>query len=101
MTVKIQLILLVISFCYGIIFYFLTKFNIFLIKNLSIFVKFLITFIFIIDMVLVYIFLVYKINSGIFHFYFLLAMIVGFILIGFNDTKIVNYCKLLGKKQRR
>ena len=74
-----QLTLILLSYIYGILFYLLAKYNLFITKNLSTLLKYIITFIFIIDIVIIYIYLVFQINKGIFHFYFLLSLFLGYL----------------------
>jgi hypothetical protein len=48
--------------------------------------KIIVTFIFVIDNVLLYFFILRKINNGIIHFYFILMLVVGYV-IGNHKTK--------------
>jgi len=80
MTSKIQLITFVISFIYGIFFSILTIFNFKLIKNLKRYIQHFITFIYVLDMIIIYIIVLYKINNGYCHIYFILMVIFGFII---------------------
>ncbi len=75
----IQVYIVFLSYLYGIIFYILAKYNLLITKNLSTLLKYLITFIFIIDIVIIYIYLIFSINKGIFHIYFLLSMFLGYL----------------------
>ena len=96
-----QLIILFISFMYGALFYFFVRLNKFFIKNHSLIIKYLFTFILIVDAVIVYIFLIYKMNDGIFHIYFLLNVGAGFFCMGYNYKKIVKLCKLLLQNKKK
>ena len=53
----IQVYIVFLSYLYGIIFYILAKYNLLITKNLSTLLKYLITFIFIIDIVIIYTYL--------------------------------------------
>ncbi len=86
MTSKIQIIILTISFLYGFIFYYLFKLNSKIINNQKIIYRSLTTMLFMFNIVLLYIIIIYKINNGSFHLYFLLMIILGFI-ININFTK--------------
>lgn len=97
----LQIKSLVFSFIFGIFFYFVAKYNLFIIKKLSIFKSYFITLIFIIDLVLLYIFFMFKINMGNFHIYFLFSILGGFVTVHFSYEKIVNMCKLLYSKFKR
>ena len=89
----IQLLSFLASFLYGIIFYLLTKFNYFILDNKKGIVKFIITLVFIIDIVILYIYVMYRINNGYFHIYFVILVILGFILM----HKLYKYLQMLCK----
>ena len=76
----IQLISLSISFLYGIIFYYLSIINFKVINILKNIIKNIITIIYVFDISIIYVILVYKINNGHFHIYFILMVILGYIL---------------------
>ena len=80
MTSKIQLITLGISLIYGFLFYYLYKINYKIIKGKKRFYQSLITILFMYNIVLIYIIIIFKINNGIFHPYFFIMMILGFYL---------------------
>ena len=80
MTSNIQLLSLFVSFIYGILFYFLTKVNFLIINKLSNRIQFIITFIYTIDMVIIYSIIMYKINNGYLHIYFIAMVLIGFII---------------------
>ncbi len=93
----LQLKTLIFSFFFGMLFYYLAKYNLFLIKNMKTFSKYLITFILVIDSVLLYMYLLFKINHGIYHIYFFFMFALGFWLISLLNSKIVKLCKHLKK----
>ena len=95
-----QLFIIIISFIYGIGFYLLAKYNQWITKNLSTFLKYIVTFIFILDVVIIYIYIIYQINSGIFHIYFLLSMLLGYIMIGYFYQNIVKLCQKIKNKKK-
>ncbi len=78
MPASLQLITLGASFLYGFIFYYLMKLNYKLIKNKKRFYQSLITILFMYNIVLLYIIIIFKINNGIFHFYFFIMITLGF-----------------------
>ena len=80
MTSKMQLISFLISFLYGMLFYYLTFINFNLIKDLKKIFQHILTFIYVLDMTFIYIIIFYKLNNGYFHIYFILTVILGFIL---------------------
>ena len=98
MNSYIQLISFFVSFIYGIFFYLLTRFNRYILVNKGWFLKFFITMIFIIDIVILYIYILYKINHGYFHLYFLITVIIGYLITYVFYLKIKNICKIYVKK---
>ena len=101
MNSGIQVLIFLISFIYGIVFCFLSKINILITKKLSIFLKVLINLIFVLDIVLLYIYIIYSINNGIFHISFLIVLIMGYVLIEYNYNNIVYLCQKLTKKIKK
>ncbi len=88
MSLNLQIISLVYSFIYGIIFYFLVLINKkYLYDNKY---AFLIDILFIIDNVLLYFIILRYINNGVFHIYFLVMLILGYILVYYIDKKCHN-----------
>lgn len=78
MTAKIQLIALALSYLYGFVFYYLYKLNYQIIKNKKRFYQSLITILFMYNIVLLYIIMIFNINSGMFHPYFFIMITLGF-----------------------
>ena len=98
MSLKIQIISLLFSFVFGIIFSILTNINYRFLFCKNKFFQIIITIIFVIDVSLCYFLILRKINNGIIHSYFLIALAIGF-LIGFvNLSKYVNKIKKKLKK---
>ncbi len=79
MNSGIQIISLLVSFFYGIIFNVLTIYNFKVIKKYNSIIKNIITIMFILDIVIIYMIIIYKINKGYFHIYFILMVILGYI----------------------
>lgn len=86
MTSNIQLISLSISFLFGILFYYLSLFNFKIINNLKRYIKHILTSIYVLDITIIYVIILYKINNGYFHIYFIFMVILGY-FVGF----ITNY----------
>lgn len=80
MNSYIQLISLVVSFIFGFVFYILSRVNKYILNNKNNVIKLLVTIVFVIDMVFIYIFIMYKINFGVMHPYFIILLILGFVL---------------------
>ena len=104
MTAKTQIIVLIFSYIYGLSFYFLSKLNSKLIKPMSKSKRSFITILFMYNIVLIYTIILYKLNQGIFHIYFLILIIIGF-LSGFKLLKLmlnnVKICNLLAKIKKK
>ncbi len=79
MDAKTQIIVLLFSYIYGFIFYYLSKLNNKLINNYKSLNKSIITIMFIYNIVLIYLISLYKLNKGMFHIYFAIMLILGFI----------------------
>ncbi len=101
MNYKLQLLSFLFSFLFGIFFYFTSLLNYKMIKKHSIFIKYTITFIYIIDIALLYVLLMYKINYGIIHVYFLLLLCCGFLFGWAYCKKLRKICKVIGNKLKR
>ena len=80
MSSKLQLISFIISFLYGLIFYILTVINFKLIETSQLYIKHILSFIFVLDMVIIYIILLYYVNKGYFHIYFIITVFIGFFI---------------------
>lgn len=78
MTSTMQLISFFISFIFGIFFYFITVLNFKLIENLKKYIQHILTFIYVLDIVIIYIIIFYHLNKGYFHIYFILMVFLGF-----------------------
>lgn len=85
MNLKIQIYSLVFSFIYGLIFYLLVLINKKYLYNNKF--AFVMDFLFIIDNVLLYFIILKYINNGIFHIYFFITIILGYLLGSFVDKK--------------
>lgn len=101
MSSYIQLVSLAFSFLYGAFFYLLARFNKYILINKNVFIKFIISFVFVIDAVILYIYLMFKINNGYFHGYFLFMILLGFATIYKLYYVIENWCKINVKKLKR
>jgi len=88
MSSNIQLISFVISFLYGVIFYFLTIINFKLIENIKKIYQHILTFIYVIDITIMYVIVLFHVNKGYFHIYFIIMVFVGY-LVGFIIAKKV------------
>ncbi len=87
MNSYIQLISLIVSFLYGYILYYLNKFNIKIINKKNLVFKIIISFLYIFDISLLYVVLLYILNKGILHIYFVLFIILGYLVMCVKKRK--------------
>lgn len=78
MDAKTQIIVLIFSYVYGLIFYDLFLLNNYISKDKKRIFKCVTAMLFIYNIVLLYIILVFKMNNGNFHVYFMLMIMLGF-----------------------
>lgn len=90
MTSNMQLLSFLVSLIFGILFYFITIINFKLIENLKKYLKHIITFIYVLDMTIIYIIIFYHLNKGYFHIYFLLMVIFGYFVGFLLNKKIIS-----------
>lgn len=86
MILRLQIYSLLFSFIYGFLFYFLVLLNKKYLYNNKF--SFVIDVLFIVNNVLIYFIILRYINNGIFHIYFSIMIILGFIIGHFMDKKI-------------
>ena len=89
MVLKVQIISLVVSFCYGIFFYLLLELNSRFLYSSHIVVRIIVSFLFVMFHTLWYFLILMRINYGYIHFYFFLCIILGYILCKVVYKKIV------------
>ena len=78
MNYKLQLLSLIFSFFFGNLFSVLVRVNQKIIVNKNKILQIILTFIFILDIVLLYLICIYKINKGVVHCYFVLMIVAGY-----------------------
>ncbi len=104
MDYKIQLLSFLFSFLFGIFFFITNYFNKKLITNKRMFFQYIITFLYIINIVLFYILVLYKINRGVFHIYFLIMVLLGYLFATWLEKyvkKSVKYLKSYIKHEKK
>ncbi len=89
MILKVQIISLLFSFCYGIFFYLLLELNSKFLYSSHIIVRIVVSFLFVMFHTLLYFLILMRINYGYLHFYFFLCIIFGYILCKVVMKKIV------------
>lgn len=100
MNSYIQVISFLISFVYGVIFYLFTRFNKFMLSNKNNVIKLLVTLVFVIDMVILYIYIMYRVNFGMIHPYFVAVVLIGYIAMIFLYDKCIVFIKKYLRKIR-
>lgn len=95
MSAHLQLLLLLFNFFYGFIICIVASINYKLIKNEVKILKVLITLLASLDFTFLYLVCIFKINSGIFHIYYLLSFSLGFVFCKYvkNRVKFLAFLK--------
>lgn len=93
MNVKTQIIVLIVSFLYGFIYNYSIKLNNHIIKNQKKIYRSFITTLYMYNIILLYIIIIFKINHGKFHPYFFIMIIIGFITCEKTTKKMLNNVK--------
>ena len=101
MNSYLQIKTILFSFLYGVFFYITAKYNLIIIKNLNTLKKYIISLVYVIDLVLLYIYLIYKLNNGIFHIYFVISILIGFYITSKRYKNSVNKCKVFLKRVKK
>ena len=89
------ILVLLISLVYGVIFLILSF------EKFSIIYQFLITLLFSFDFGMIYLLIIYKINYGCFHIYYLIPIILGFYIAYKFKNSAVNFCKYFKNKRKK
>ena len=97
----IQIQSFVFSFVYGYLFYILTRFNHYILLNKNTIFKLFINIVFVIDIVILYIYEMFKINKGIIHIYFVIVLIIGFIVGNITYDNVKAICQVCVKKIKK
>lgn len=87
MNSYIQLISLISSFVYGILLFYLNKFNYKLIKDKNFISKIFISVLYVFNVSMIYVCFLYRLNNGILHIYNVLFIVLGYILITVKQRK--------------
>ena len=98
MNYKLQLLSFLVSFLFGIFFYFTSLFNHKMISKQPILIKYIITLLYVLVISLLYVLLMYKVNYGVIHIYFLFILFLGFYCGWLYCKKFRNFCKVKKKK---
>lgn len=87
MNSYVQLFCLVGSFCYGMFMYYCNKIHFYFIHNKMILVRFIGNLLYVFNMSLFYVCVLYKVNNGILHLYFILFLLVGYFFVSVKKRK--------------
>lgn len=98
MDYRIQILSFLCSFLYGIFFYLTSLFHYHLISKYSSFLKYFITIVYTFDVALLYVLLMYKVNYGVIHIYFVLVLFLGFFIASIYSKKCKKKCKIRKNK---
>jgi len=80
MELGVQLQVLIFSFVYGVLFAYLLRLNYKFLFESKLFYKIIITVLFVFDNCLLYFLILRTINNGVFHIYFLILIVLGYLL---------------------
>ncbi len=89
----IQLLSFFYSFLFGIFFSFVSRFHYGFISSLKNWFRYLLTILFILDISLLYILMMYYINHGVVHLYFVLFTMLGYIGEKYFTLIVKNHVK--------
>ena len=98
MDYKIQIISFIFSFIFGGFFYITSVLNYHFITKYPKIFKYLITLVYILDIALLYILFMYKINYGVIHIYFVIVLFLGFYVASIYSKKLRKICKIKKNK---
>lgn len=84
----LQLLTFLFSFLFGIVFFYLLKLNYFFTSKNHTFIQYIDNTLFILNMVLLYTIINFKINDGYFHPYFIFTIILGYIFANFTQKYV-------------
>lgn len=89
MDIKVQMLSFLVSFLFGGFYYLTSLFNKKIIDNKNIVFKFFISFVFVLNNVLIYLIILYKTSCGRYHIYFLFMIVIGFVSSDYLRKKYV------------
>lgn len=89
MDLKLQIISILISFIFGVYFFFTLQLVSKILVGKKDLISFLGYFIFIISSSILYFFIIKKYNYGLIHIYFFISIFTGYILSNFLDSKFI------------
>lgn len=97
MDESLQLLSFLVSFLYGMFFFLVTVFHFKVVQKYPVIFQYFSSFLFILDVVLIYLILFYHLNDGVFHIYFIFFVFLGFFVMHIV-SKNVKFWQLLRSK---
>ncbi len=94
MNNSIQLLSFLLSFLFGICFSFASHYHYEMVSHLKKVPRYVLTFLFILDVSLFYVLIMYYLNNGVIHIYFVIVTLVGYCLEGKITSLIKKRFKL-------
>ncbi len=94
MILEIQILSFVVSYFYGIFFYFMLKLNSIILFSAHMFLRIVGSLLFVMFHTLLYFLILLKINYGYVHLYFFLFILLGYITCKVLDKKFVKNKKI-------
>lgn len=88
MEETLQLLSFLVSFFFGFFFHMVSNFHFKITEKYPVLFQYLSTFLFLLDAVLLYIFILYYLNGGVLHIYFLIFLFLGFFLFGIFQKRV-------------
>ena len=104
MSSRLQLLMLCINYIYGFCFFYIILINYNFIKNEVLLLRIIITVLCIMDITILYLIIVYKFTYGVFHIYYLITFILGYmnaISVKKHVKLTINVQKLIDTIKRR
>lgn len=95
MTNKVQLLSFFLSFVFGILFSLFSHYHYRMVFSLKKIFRYVLTFLFILDISFCYILFMYYVNHGVVHIYFVIVTLIGYCVekkIHQNVKKYVKFC---------
>lgn len=90
---SLQLLSFLVSFLFGIVFSFFSRYHYDMVYSLKTLPRYVLTFLFILDMSLFYILLLYYVNDGTVHLYFVAVTFLGYFLEKVLSPYVKKYVK--------
>lgn len=97
---SIQILSFLVSFVFGFLFSLLSRYHYDMVYSLKKIMRYVLTFLFILDMSLLYILILYYVNEGVVHLYFVIVTFLGYGLEKYCNRHVkknVKWCYPIAK----